>query len=59
MKDVFYEELDCVSNKFPKYHTKIVLRDFNAKVGKKKFRAADFDSRDHTDFIWRGSISRR
>jgi endonuclease/exonuclease/phosphatase family metal-dependent hydrolase len=30
VKDSFYEELD----KFPKYHTKILLGDFNAKVGR-------------------------
>jgi hypothetical protein len=29
----FYEELECVFDKFPKYHTKILLEDFNAKVG--------------------------
>jgi hypothetical protein len=33
MKDSFYEELERVFNKFPKYHTKIML-DFNAKVGR-------------------------
>jgi hypothetical protein len=33
MKDGFYEELECVFNKFPKYHMKILL-DYNAKVGK-------------------------
>jgi hypothetical protein len=31
-KDSFYEELDCVFNQFPKYHMKILLRDYNAKV---------------------------
>jgi hypothetical protein len=33
-KDRFYEELECVFDKFPKYHMKILLRDFNAKVGR-------------------------
>jgi hypothetical protein len=33
LKDSFYEELERVFDKFPKYHTKILL-DFNAKVGK-------------------------
>jgi hypothetical protein len=33
MKDRFYEELERIFNKFPKYHTKILLRDLNAKVG--------------------------
>jgi hypothetical protein len=34
MKDSFYEELECVFDKFPKYHMKILLGDFNAKVGR-------------------------
>jgi hypothetical protein len=31
VKDNFYEKLKRVFNKFPKYHIKILLRDFNAK----------------------------
>jgi hypothetical protein len=34
MKDSFYGELERVFNKFPKYHTEIMLGDFNAKVGR-------------------------
>jgi exonuclease III len=34
MKDRFYEELQHVFNNFPKYHTKILLGDFNTKVGR-------------------------
>jgi hypothetical protein len=34
VKDSFYEELERVFDKFPKYHMKILLRDFNAKLGK-------------------------
>jgi uncharacterized protein YpbB len=34
MKDRFYEELEHVFNKLPKYHMKILLRDFNGKVGR-------------------------
>jgi hypothetical protein len=34
MKASFCEELERVFDKFPKYHTKILLGDFNAKVGK-------------------------
>jgi hypothetical protein len=34
VKDRFYEELERVFNKFPKYHIKFLLGDFNAKVGK-------------------------
>ena len=33
-KDSFCEELDQVFYHFPKYHTKILLGDFNAKVGR-------------------------
>jgi hypothetical protein len=34
MKDNFYEELQRVFDKFPKHHIKILLGDFNAKVGR-------------------------
>jgi hypothetical protein len=33
VKDNFYKELECVFDKFPKYHMKISL-DFNAKIGR-------------------------
>ena len=33
-KDSFYEELEQVFDHFPKYDTKILLGDFNAKVGR-------------------------
>jgi exonuclease III len=33
-KDSFYEELERVFDKFPKYYMKILLGDFNAKGGK-------------------------
>ena len=33
-KDSFYEELEQVFDHFPKYDMKILLRDFNAKVGR-------------------------
>jgi hypothetical protein len=33
-KDSHYEELKQVFNYFPKYHMKILLGDFNTKVGK-------------------------
>jgi hypothetical protein len=33
VKDCFYEELECTFNKFTKYCMKILLGDFNAKVG--------------------------
>jgi hypothetical protein len=34
VKDSFYEELERVFDKFPKYAMKILLGDFNAKVGR-------------------------
>jgi hypothetical protein len=34
VKDSFYEELERVFDKFPKHHMKILLGDFNAKVGR-------------------------
>jgi exonuclease III len=34
VKDSFYEELERVFDKFPKYHMQILLGDFNVKVGK-------------------------
>jgi hypothetical protein len=34
VKDSFHEELERVLDKFPRYHTKILLGDFNAKVGR-------------------------
>ena len=33
-KDSFYEELEQVFDQFPRYHMKILLGDFNAKVGR-------------------------
>jgi hypothetical protein len=33
VKNSFYEEFQCVFDKFPKYHLKILL-DFNANVGR-------------------------
>jgi hypothetical protein len=35
VKDSFYEELERVFDKFPKYHMKILLGDFISKVGRK------------------------
>jgi hypothetical protein len=34
VKDSFYEELERVFNNFPKYHMKILLGDFKAKLGR-------------------------
>jgi len=35
-KDSFYEEQEQVFEHFPRYHMKILLGDFNAKVGREK-----------------------
>jgi hypothetical protein len=38
LRDNFYEELEQgFFYHFPKYHIKILLRDFNVEVGKKMF----------------------
>jgi hypothetical protein len=34
VKDSFHEELERIFDKFLKYHMKILLGDFNAKVGR-------------------------
>jgi hypothetical protein len=34
VNDSFYEELEHMFDKFPKYHTKILFGDLNAKVGR-------------------------
>jgi hypothetical protein len=34
VKDSFYDKLERVFDKLPEYYTKILLGDFNAKVGK-------------------------
>jgi hypothetical protein len=34
VKDSFYDKLEHVFDKFPKYHMKILLVDFSAKVGR-------------------------
>jgi hypothetical protein len=34
MKDSFYKELECVYSNFFKFHLKILLGDFSAKVGR-------------------------
>jgi hypothetical protein len=34
VKDSFHEKLECVFDKLPKYHMKILLADFSATVGR-------------------------
>jgi endonuclease/exonuclease/phosphatase family metal-dependent hydrolase len=38
IKDWFYETLEQVFDQFSRYHMKILLGDFNAKVGRKRWR---------------------
>jgi exonuclease III len=35
VKDSFYEELECVFDNFPRYDMKMLLGDFNVKIGRK------------------------
>jgi endonuclease/exonuclease/phosphatase (EEP) superfamily protein YafD len=37
VKDSFYEELGRVFDKFSKYHMKILVGDFNAKIDTRRF----------------------
>jgi hypothetical protein len=37
VKDSFYKELECMLDKFSKYHTTILLGNFRADVGKEIF----------------------
>ena len=49
-KDRFYEELEQVFNQFPKYHMKMLLGDFNAKVGRENiFKATIGQKSLHQD----------
>jgi hypothetical protein len=41
VKDSFYEELECVFHTFRKYHMKILLGDFIAKVGREEVQTAE------------------
>jgi hypothetical protein len=48
MKDRFYGEVEYVFHKFPKYHMKILLGDFNAKIGREAiFKAATGSESSH------------
>ena len=44
-KDSFYEELEQVFDHFPKYHMKMLLGDFNAKVGERIFSSQQLGRR--------------
>ena len=42
-KDSSYEELEQVFDHFPEYHMKIILGDFNAKVGRRNFQTDNLE----------------
>jgi hypothetical protein len=49
-KGSFYEKLEQVFDHFPKYHIKILLEDFNAKLGREDtFKPAIGNDRLHKD----------
>ena len=52
-KDSFYEELEQVSDLFPKNHTKILLGDFNAKVGRESIFNQQLDRRVSITIVMR------
>ena len=50
LKIVFYEELEQVFDHFPKYDMKIILGDFNTKVGRENnFKPAIGNESIHQD----------
>jgi hypothetical protein len=53
-KGSFYKELEQVFDHFPRYHMKILLRDFNAKVGKNIFKPTIGNDSLHQDSIDNG-----
>jgi hypothetical protein len=50
VKGSFYEELERV-DKFPEYHIKIVLGDFNAKLGRKTFLNRQLGMKTYTKSV--------
>jgi hypothetical protein len=53
MKDGFHEELIRVLNKFPKYRMKILLGDFNVKVGRVGFLTQQLGMKVSTYLVMR------
>jgi hypothetical protein len=51
MKDSFYEEPERVIDEFPKLHMKILLRDFNAKVGREDISNQQLGMRVYTKLV--------
>jgi hypothetical protein len=58
-KDSFYEELEQVFDHFPKYHIKIPLGDYNAKLGKENiFKPTIGNESLHEDSNHNGGYSK-
>jgi hypothetical protein len=51
VKGSFYDELERVFDKFPKYRVKILLGDFNTKVGKEHFLNRQLGMKVYTKFV--------
>ena len=51
LRDSFYEELEELFDHFPKYHTKILLGDFNANVGSEDISSQRLDRRVSTSLV--------
>jgi hypothetical protein len=50
-KDSFYEELEMGFDHFPRYHKKILLGDFNAKVGERIFSNRQLGMRNYIRIV--------
>jgi hypothetical protein len=57
VKDSFYVELERVFDNFLKYHTKILLRDLNAKAGRKTFLNRQLGKKVYTKLMMIMEIS--
>jgi hypothetical protein len=51
IKDNFYEEVERVFDKFPKYHVKILFGDFNAKAGRKDICSQQLGVKVYTKLV--------
>jgi hypothetical protein len=51
VKGSFYEELDSVFSKLPKYHMKILLGDFNDKVNRGDILIQQFATTVYTKLV--------
>jgi hypothetical protein len=58
MKDIFYEELERVFDKNPKYHMKNLLGDFSAKVGRVDLSNQQMGMRVYKVLVIKGSAPR-